>query len=745
MKAQVKQHLNGTTPRRGKIVATYDYRDEAGKLLFQVVRYATKSPTDPKVFSQRRPSPDGKGGWVDNVNGVRRVLYHLPELLANDQAQVFIVEGEKDADRLASLGLIATTNSGGAGKWLDGYADSLRGRNVVILPDNDAPGRRHAAKVRQSLQGVAASVKTLSLPGLPPKGDVSDWLDVQGQGREQLLLLVATAGSTALPPEFPEEAWTPPVLLGEEYDVPEFPRGVLPSWLEEWVDAIAEATQTPRDLAALISTTIYGAGWARKVRVQVRTGWTEPTNLFTATALPSGERKTPVFEEARLPVDEYEQSERERMAPIIARAASEHRMIEARLKAAETKAAKATDTNERDQAKHEAKGLAEDLDRHKVPADPVLVVDDETPESIGQVLAVQGGRLLQASAEGTPIEIVKGRYSNQPNFDVHLKAHAGDTLRTGRVGRQRETVFRPALSVALAVQPDVIRGLAEVATMVARGYVARYLFAIPRSRLGSRKVAAPPVPAEVRNTYRAQVRSAWSFPLPPADGPEHLLHFSSGGNRAIREFEEWLEPQLAPGAELSHLAGWANKLAGATARVAAVLHLGDHADLDQAIITLVSEDVVRRAIRLSRDYLIPHAKAAFGLMGADPTVEAAKKLLACLARHKDMSDFTRTELWRPLRSSFRKPEDLDQALGLLVSANYLRCHTPERPKDHRGAWPPRYLVNPLWKRDAFSTNCTNSTNGTQGKLVSAVGAVSAGGREPGDDPEEEDVTTPWDR
>lgn len=160
-----------------RIVATYDYHDESGVLVYQVVR------REPKDFRQRRP--DGHGGWIWNLQGVVRVLYRLPELLqAAPDAPVYVVEGEKDADLLAERGLIATTNAGGAKKWLPDYADALRGRHVVILPDNDEAGAEHAEDVAQRLVGAAASVKILRLPGLPPKGDVADWLSHCGTVEE---------------------------------------------------------------------------------------------------------------------------------------------------------------------------------------------------------------------------------------------------------------------------------------------------------------------------------------------------------------------------------------------------------------------------------------------------------------------------------------------------------------------------------------------------------------------------------
>ncbi|HEX4952679.1 MAG TPA: hypothetical protein VF017_04705 [Thermoanaerobaculia bacterium] len=161
--------------RGGEVVATYAYTDEQGRLLFEVVRKA-----NPKSFLQRRP--DGSGGWVWNLKGVRRVPYRLPEVLSavREGQTVYVVEGEKDADNLAKLGLTATTNAGGAGKWNDSYSEVLCGARVVILPDNDTPGKDHARKVARSLQGIAAEVRIVTLPELPSGGDVSDWIAAQG-------------------------------------------------------------------------------------------------------------------------------------------------------------------------------------------------------------------------------------------------------------------------------------------------------------------------------------------------------------------------------------------------------------------------------------------------------------------------------------------------------------------------------------------------------------------------------------
>ena len=167
-------------PASKEIVAVYPYHDEAGTMLYEVVRFK------PKDFRQRRP--DGKGGSAWNMQGVRRVLYRLPALLAAKQAgkRIHVSEGEKDADNLRALGLDATCNVGGAGKWDTSYTAALAGAHVAIIGDKDDPGRKHAALVAGALHGKAASVRIVELPdrGGARVKDASDWLAAGGTAAE---------------------------------------------------------------------------------------------------------------------------------------------------------------------------------------------------------------------------------------------------------------------------------------------------------------------------------------------------------------------------------------------------------------------------------------------------------------------------------------------------------------------------------------------------------------------------------
>lgn len=210
-----KKKTHGKQPIR--LVAMYDYRDAEGRLIYQVVRY------EPKDFRQRRPDPDHPGNWVWNMDGVDRVLYRLPEVLAARDAgrPVWVVEGEKDADLLSRLGLCATTSPGGAGKWKDDYARCLDDAHVVIVPDRDAVGLEHARQVFASVEVGAASVKWLQLPG---GKDASDWAAVTGLEKEDELRAhfesLAASAPAAPPTDAAPPAEPPPAPAIEVREAP---------------------------------------------------------------------------------------------------------------------------------------------------------------------------------------------------------------------------------------------------------------------------------------------------------------------------------------------------------------------------------------------------------------------------------------------------------------------------------------------------------------------------------------------
>lgn len=210
-------------PRTPKYQAIYTYHDASGYTLFQVVR-----SIGDKRFFQRRPHPSDPGKWINDMKGVDKVIYRLPEVMKAIMGglPIYVVEGEKDVETLRAHGLAATCNPGGAGKWEDRYSEALRNATIILLPDNDAAGRKHADLVTTRLQGYVQRLHRIELPDLPERGDVTDWLDA-GHTIEDLQALTATKAPSITAPhmvvvsfedvadEHIEWLWQPYIPLGK--------------------------------------------------------------------------------------------------------------------------------------------------------------------------------------------------------------------------------------------------------------------------------------------------------------------------------------------------------------------------------------------------------------------------------------------------------------------------------------------------------------------------------------------------
>ena len=282
--AAIKQNGHGR-----RVVATYDYRAEDGRILYQAVRF------EPKGFAQRRP--DGRGGWGYRLGDVRHVPYRLPELMGADPAApVCLCEGEQDADRLAALGFVATTNAAGAGQWRPEYGEALRGRVVAIFEDNDDAGRKRTAEVGMALAGVAAEVRVLALPGLPERGDASDWLDAGGDPTELRRLIEAAPGWTANAESHRNlenfENFENFESSKGQTAAP-FPIRALPLPVRRFVESAAASIGCPPEFVAVPALALAEGAAGKSRRVIVRDGFeVSPGSWFGVVADP-GTGKSP--------------------------------------------------------------------------------------------------------------------------------------------------------------------------------------------------------------------------------------------------------------------------------------------------------------------------------------------------------------------------------------------------------------------------------------------------------------------
>ncbi|GAA4978105.1 hypothetical protein GCM10023205_52470 [Yinghuangia aomiensis] len=482
------------------------------------------------------------------------------------------------------------------------------------------------------------------------------------------------------------DRWPDPLPVPGTRHVPRFPTDALPGWLGAYVVAVAEATQTPPDLAGCLALACLSTAAGGRVHVDVTDTWTEQVNLYTAVALPPGNRKSGVFGLMTGPLWEAEQALIDDARPQRAQAIAEQRIAEA---TAEKAAAKAASANGdiRDDLTAEAVDLAQKADTITVPPEPQLIVDDATPEAIATLLAEQGGRVAVLSPEGGIFDIIAGRYSAKPNMDVFLKGHVGDPIMVNRRGR-KERVPRPALTIGLAVQPAVFREIGKVEAFSGKGLLQRFLFSLPESLVGYRKTRPNPVPPAVRADYRHHLAATvltFAYLTEP-----HTLTLETAAEAALFAYAEELEPQLRPTGTLMHIGEWANKLAGTTARIAGLLHVARH--FRDGYARPIAADTMNAAITLGR-YFTGHTLAVADLMGTETGTDRARAVLDILATHPTR-DITRRDLFTALpRRDFPNVAALDPALALLVDLGWIRV-LPAPERRGRGRPTVRYRIHP---------------------------------------------------
>jgi replicative DNA helicase len=494
----------------------------------------------------------------------------------------------------------------------------------------------------------------------------------------------------------PKEAanWGNPIEF-MKHGLPPFPLEALPSWLGRVSEELAIFTQTPLDLPALVALSVVSLACAKRLRIEVRTGYSEPANLYLAVAMEPGNRKSSVFSTLTAPVEEFEREKVEETQDSVAKKLSEERILASALKHKEKQAAEATDQAERDECSDEAQHLAVELEelRRKLPVSPRFITDDATPEKLASLLKEQGGRVAILSAEGGVFDMMAGRYNQGiSNLDVYLKGHAGDVLRVDRQSRAPEFVQEPSLTIGVTIQPEVLRGLFEKKEFRGKGLLARFLYSIPQSLLGRRLVSPPEVTQETSALYRQKIKGLLSLPLSSSETP--LVKLSTSARTALWQFQEEIEPQLSQDGELATIQDWAGKIVGAVVRLAGLLHAADLSPL-LPWESPISETTMENAITLGR-YFIAHAQAAFAEMGADPLVEDAKRALRWIEKN-GQETFTKRTAFEGLKGKYKRVTDLDPILELLTQHEFIR--PKEAPtKEGPGRRPSQvYEVNPNFK------------------------------------------------
>ena len=628
---------------------------------------------------------------------------------------VFLIDPERDADRYTALKqrLLAAfpffdANAMDAARFLFGTEDPQVIYHPVTITLNaflnDLEGEQAFAELRRAIPEGSRN-STMSRIGariIKRYGDTPEAKELFLQAAEQCSppledreLESIWAGKQRLyakiskqPGYIPPDTynglgpvvWDAPIPF-DEYDLPTFPVDALPEVIRRYVLAVAESTQTAVDMAAVEALGVVSLCSQGKYFIRGNADWAEPLNTYTVVILPPAERKSSVLSMMIHPVEVYEKMENERRSPEIVKSQMELSKLEKEKRSLVERASKGKATEE--DIKNKAKEIAE-----YEPVKPLrLFVDDVTSEKLTSVLAENNGCAAVVSAEGGIFDIISGLYSRNVNIDVFLKGHSGDTIRVDRIGRASESIIHPALTMVLAVQPEVLNGLMSNNTFRGRGLTARFLYSMPKSTVGSRSFSTEPIPEGVRVRYQDLIEAILS-----SDNEQQPISLDDGTGEVLETLFNEVEGRLK--GDLAEIPDWAGKFVGSVLRISGILHVMKYPK--DSMFDPVDRETMENAVTIGR-YFLEHAKAAYSLMGADAVNKNARYLLSAIKRER-LTEFSRRDAMRLCRR-FKTAEGLQPVLDRLCEYGYLAAK-PLPPAHGAGRKPSEiYLTNPAVLED----------------------------------------------
>ncbi|NGX51165.1 MAG: hypothetical protein K1060chlam2_01025 [Chlamydiae bacterium] len=463
-----------------------------------------------------------------------------------------------------------------------------------------------------------------------------------------------------------------PIPLGAA-SIPKWPQDIFPDELQSFLNELSASTETPLELAALSCFSILATAAQGKFCVQIDAGYSEPVNIWTSVALPSGSRKTSVFNALMEPLISWERQKKEELGPKVVQAQSEKRTMEARIKELRRQAASAK-CDEFKTLSQEITLLESSMEEGIII--PHLWTADVTAETLAVLMTENKERMAILSDEAGIFDIIGGRYSNGiPNLDIFLQGHACSPSRVNRKGKPPIFLEKATLSVGLVPQPDVLQGLTKNPLFRGRGLLARFLYAMPISNLGNRTLDTTPMSSSSCARYEQIIHSILDI-----DGSNKVISLSPEAYSEWHVYAVAIEIQMSEGGPLCFMRDWASKLPGAIARLAGLLHICRHSCGEPELVAVSIVDI-KAAIRLGH-CLIEHAKIAFDSMGADPALDGARVVLGWIKRTQP-ERFTFRDCHYALKSRFKRAKDLAPSIEVLKERNHIFEKDEENKKPCR--------------------------------------------------------------
>lgn len=465
-----------------------------------------------------------------------------------------------------------------------------------------------------------------------------------GHDVEDVVSMAKALASVASGEEWP----TPQPLMGPR---PPFPSQFLPGWAQDFACALAEAVQVPLDLTGVGVLSAMATAVRGRTMLDVTPDWRELLTLYTITALPSGERKSPVFSALTRPFWHWLSSETDRVRVDVAKNASERRSLKKRIDGLEKKYAKSGDP----ETKLDLDKAIEDLERLPVIREPRVIVDDVTYEKAADLL-VEHGFIAVVAEESGIFDTMGGLYhGGTERLDLFLKGHDGSPHSVDRVSRAATLIKSTRMGFFLSVQRFVIEALSRQKGFMGKGILPRFLFSIPDSLVGKRDPDPTALPDALKSIYGRRIQEMLSAPFLPT-----RLRLTPQAEDLRRAASAELEPRLRD--DLSDMVPWSSKMLGRTLRIAGIFHLFANRGHEDVL-----QEDLERALGL-QEYFIAHAKAAHGIIEQGHVTDS-ERVLEWIRRKQPQAVAVR-DVRRALRW-----QDSDQAwaaMSRLIDLGYLK-------------------------------------------------------------------------
>ena len=483
----------------------------------------------------------------------------------------------------------------------------------------------------------------------------------------------------------------------------EFPVDALPDKIRPYIQATAESLQVSVDMVATFVIAIISLCVQGKYKIQVKPDWEEPVNLYAVVVMRPSERKSPTLKMVSAPVFEYMEEENERRQPEIEKYETKKKILTGQIKNISNSIAS---NYKKDNSKYTMEDILECQEElRKLEEEGIrelkLIVDDVTPEALVSTMKENNDRIGIVSAEGGIFGTMAGRYNDHTNIDIFLKGYSGEYYSTARIGRQGNTLKHPLITIVLAVQPQVICDIMDNKEFSGRGLLARFLYSIPNSLVGSRKYRTEPVNKDLKEDYNNLIKDL--LKTNEMDF-ERTIRLSEEADLQSEIYNQQIESRLTD--DLEQIEEWAGKLHGNTMRIAAIFHIVKYG-WDAVNVPLEAETLAG-AIKVGRYYL-EHSMAAFDMMGlSDPQdVKDAKYIISRIEQNSKNSNnsknteiITKRNAYDLCKGHFKSVEEMEPGLQVLVERGYIAIKK-EKPAG-RGRPSEQIYINPAyyqWKEE----------------------------------------------